>query len=186
MFVEISLSPNLKYHQITVSDRWGSDRKKSCSRVAENYPGWRGNIFFLDFGTSSALQSRKGPMELACLLLLLARRASSTLVPNNLINRLKHYVLQLGDPIPTLCLPYTPQNHPHPVPYTYPIPHRTTHTLYTPLPNASPHKTFVLGGYRGLVFGGGLHLGAKQKKMHRAGIGMLLGERAMVGTWTWG
>ena len=58
--------------------------------------------------------------------------------------------------------------------------------LYTPLPNASPHKTFVLGGNRGLVFGGGLHLGAKQKKMHRAGIGMLLGERAMVGTWTWG
>ena len=33
---------------------------------------------------------------------LLARQASSTLVSNNLINRLKYYVLQLGDPNPTL------------------------------------------------------------------------------------
>ena len=34
---------------------------------------------------------------LAC---LVARRASSALVPNILINRLKYYILQLGDPYP--------------------------------------------------------------------------------------
>ena len=38
-------------------------------------------------------------LGVACLLLL-ARRASYTLVSNNLINRLKYYVLQLGDPYP--------------------------------------------------------------------------------------
>ena len=51
---------------------------------------------------------------LAC---LVARRASSTLVPNNLIDRLKYYVLQLGDPYPyPYPLPY-PQALPLPLPY---------------------------------------------------------------------
>ena len=67
-----------------------TEKKVVPQKVAENHPGYHGNIFFLDFRTPSARGSRKGPAELvvvACC--LLARRARSTLVSNKLINRLK-------------------------------------------------------------------------------------------------
>ena len=67
--------------------------------------------FFFEFGTPSALRTRKGPVYLACCLLLVACRLllvaclllDAQAPPwwsNNLINRLKYYVLQLGDPNP--------------------------------------------------------------------------------------
>ena len=65
--------------------------------------------FFFGFGTPSAPQSKKGPVgSLGPLACLLARLLVACLLqvqapprdPNNWINRLKYYVLQLGDPNP--------------------------------------------------------------------------------------
>ena len=60
---------------------------------------WRPNTipdsvvtFLFDFATRVALGPAKGPEGLAACLLLLAR------LSNDLINRLKYYVPQLGDP----------------------------------------------------------------------------------------
>ena len=57
-------------------------------KVVENHPGQRGNIFFLRFRDPCCSGAQKGPCGVACLLAacwlaccLLARRASSTLVP---------------------------------------------------------------------------------------------------------
>ena len=76
-------------------------RKKFVpDKVAENHPRWRGNIFFR-FGTSLAVGLARGPEGLAaaaCCLLLDAQAPPQG--PNNLINRLKYYVLQLGGPSP--------------------------------------------------------------------------------------
>ena len=62
--------------------------------------------FFFHFWAPYALTARKGPMGLVGWLVgcLLARRASSTLVSDDLINRLKYYVLQLSDPYQDLIL----------------------------------------------------------------------------------
>ena len=68
-----------KPHEITVSNHGGSEREKRNLR--KTFPD-SVVTFFFDFGTAVALGPRKGPAGLvACLLLLLARRASSTLVP---------------------------------------------------------------------------------------------------------
>ena len=57
--------------------------------------------FFLDFGTPAAPGPKKGREGLACgLLACLLGAQAPPWFPNNLINRLKHYVLQLGDPNP--------------------------------------------------------------------------------------
>ena len=57
--------------------------------------------FVFDFGTPSALRTRNGPVELACCLLACLLDAQAPpWWSNNLINRLKYYALQLGDPNP--------------------------------------------------------------------------------------
>ena len=55
--------------------------------------------FFPGFGTPVALDPARGPEGLACLLLACLLDAQAPLQwSNNLINWLKYYVLQLGDP----------------------------------------------------------------------------------------
>ena len=74
---------------------------KAIACPPNTIPGSRGTIFFFDVGAPVAPGPVKGPEGLACC--WLARRAGSTLVPNNSINRLKSYELQLGDPTPNPC-----------------------------------------------------------------------------------
>ena len=82
-FWPISKWPRLKTaqtHEIAISGRRGSDRTKGVpEKVEEDHPGGRGNLS-PDSGTPVALGPETGPEGLvaAC---LLARRASSTLVP---------------------------------------------------------------------------------------------------------
>ena len=64
-------------------------------------PANYGHDFFFHFGTPFAVGPTRGPAGLVgccCLLLLDAQAPPKWL--NNLINRLKYYVLQLGDPHP--------------------------------------------------------------------------------------
>ena len=66
---------------------------------SQHHPGERGNIIiFLDFGIPVALGPTKGPEELAAACLPDAQAPPQW--SNNLINRLKYCVLQLGDPDP--------------------------------------------------------------------------------------
>ena len=79
--------------------------EKSCSREICGNPSRIAWWHFFRFRDPCCSGAQKGPCRAACLLAaaccrLLARRAGSTLVPSNLINRLKYHVLQLGDPNP--------------------------------------------------------------------------------------
>ena len=55
------------------------------------------SVFFLDFGAPAALRTRKGPEELLLVACCLLDAPVPPWFPNNLINRLKFYELQLGE-----------------------------------------------------------------------------------------
>ena len=76
-----------------------AEKKVVPEKVAESHPGQRGKLFF-DFGSPVALAPGKDPEELlACLL----DAQAPPWCPNDLINQLKFYEIQLGDPSPNLA-----------------------------------------------------------------------------------
>ena len=72
--------------------------RETCAKPSPNSVA----TFFFDSGTPVALGPRKGPAGLACCCCCLLDAHAPPLWSNDLIGRLKYYVLQLGDPNPNL------------------------------------------------------------------------------------